>query len=422
MSASVHEVTGGRLQIREGGGSIALFGLPFFAAGVFAVLGAAGVVPVSNPGGVSDLARPLLLLLGLVFTAVGGTLVFGRKWTILDAQQRRIVRQWGLLVPLREDRLPLDGYSAVNIGFVKGDSETADRFPVSLRSRTGADVRLCSPTAYAEARAAAVAVAQHLRLDLEDATTDHPTREPVDDLGRPLQSRSQRSRAPEPAIARPSTVRSSVTRDADRLQVVIPLPRTHPVALVAGLLPLLIPAVAGPWLATFFKQTHTPDPIGWVFLGLLVLGFGVLPATTTLNALIRSRRGATIVSVSREGIVIRERGAWTTRTVASIGAADIIDVDYSTRESASVAARRAAEQQVKETPQFAAAEAALVNPRVERLLAALLRFVKSGGLTVKTTQGLTTFGAGLEDEEVQYLHAIVRRALQGHVVDPEAFA
>ena len=100
--------------------------------------------------------------------------------------------------------------------------------------------------------------------------------------------------------------------------------------------------------------------------------------------------------------------------MASIGAADIIDVDYSTRESASVAARRAAEQQVKETPQFAAAEAAVVNPRVERLLAALLRFVKSGGPTVKTTQGLTTFGAGLEDEEVQYLHAIVRRALQGH--------
>lgn len=53
------------------------------------------------------------------------------------------------------------------------------------------------------------------------------------------------------------------------------------------------------------------------------------------------------------------------------------------------------------------------GPRTERILLALARFAKGGGITVKTTHGLTTFGEGLEDEEVRYLHAIVRRALQG---------
>jgi hypothetical protein len=39
--------------------------------------------------------------------------------------------------------------------------------------------------------------------------------------------------------------------------------------------------------------------------------------------------------------------------------------------------------------------------------------VKSGGVTVKTTRGLTTFGEGLDDEEVCYLHSIIRRTLRG---------
>jgi hypothetical protein len=42
-----------------------------------------------------------------------------------------------------------------------------------------------------------------------------------------------------------------------------------------------------------------------------------------------------------------------------------------------------------------------MGPRTERLLAALARFTKGGGLTVKTRQGLTTFGKGLEDEEIR---------------------
>ena len=38
---------------------------------------------------------------------------------------------------------------------------------------------------------------------------------------------------------------------------------------------------------------------------------------------------------------------------------------------------------------------------------------KGKGIVVKTRKGLTTFGEGLADDEIQYLHAIVRRALTG---------
>jgi len=44
------QVAPDRLQIREGGGCVSLFGLPFFAAGVFVTLIGLRVVPVTNPG------------------------------------------------------------------------------------------------------------------------------------------------------------------------------------------------------------------------------------------------------------------------------------------------------------------------------------------------------------------------------------
>jgi len=409
MPTAIREISG-RLEIRDGGGGMAVFGLPFLAAGIFTMLGAAGIVPVNNGGTAPALARPLLALLGFLFSAAGGVLVFGRKWTTLDPMDRRIVRQWGALVPLRESVAALDDFSAVTIGFVRGDSDTADKFPVALKGRTGSDVTLFNATTYAEARAGAMAIARHLHVELEDASTDHPTRQAFDQLDRSFQSRMQRPGTAEPGVEPPANIRSIVTRDADQLQILIPAPRPGPIEIIAALAPLAIPAIFGPILVRTFVQTRTPIYFSGVFLGLFVFGFVVVPGMACLNTLLRSRRGLTMVAVSREGILIRRRRVWRTRTVASIEAAAIVDVDYSTRESAAASARHVAEQRALQTHGQAAVN---LSPRTERLLSALAGLVRSGGVTIKTNQGLTTFGEGLEDEEVRYLHAIVRRALRG---------
>ena len=65
-------VTPERLQIREGGGCMSVFGIPFFAAGVFLFLSLLGIVPVSNADDLPTLAWPLLVLMAIAFTAVGG--------------------------------------------------------------------------------------------------------------------------------------------------------------------------------------------------------------------------------------------------------------------------------------------------------------------------------------------------------------
>jgi hypothetical protein len=50
---------------------------------------------------------------------------------------------------------------------------------------------------------------------------------------------------------------------------------------------------------------------------------------------------------------------------------------------------------------------------MERLMTAASKWSKGRGVIVKSRQGLTTFGQGLDDDEIRYLHSVVRRALLG---------
>ena len=406
MRPLFRKVAPDRLEIREGGGCMTVFGLPFFGAGVFMLLAVAGLIPVE---GDDDLATRIVLpLLGIVFTLVGGGLSFGRAWTIVDGTRREVIKQWGLLVPMRSESERVDNLTSVALEFQKGDSDSADTFRVSLKARTGRHIQLCSSTQFADARSCAIAVAEMLRVDFEDASTDHPVRLMAGQVEMPLQQRLQMEGRPSGSPQRPSNARSNVQRERDALRITIPTPRSHPIAYVLTLIPVALATAFATSMHEFFRQTRTPAPVGWAFLGFCLLFFGVLPAVTALNGYLRTRRGGTIVTVSPSGIGIQERGAWRTGRLNSLPAVDILDIDFSTRESVGHVARLAAEQRARDLSE---ARSTPIGPRTERMLKSLSRFAQADGITIKTRQGFTTFGKGLDDEEILYLHALVRQAL-----------
>jgi hypothetical protein len=412
MAALYRRVAPDRIQIREGGGCLGVFGLPFFAAGVFLLLSSMGLVPMEK--GDDLLTRLMLPFMGIVFTAVGGTLSFGRAWTTVDGTRREIVKQLGLMVPMHSTTRLIDDFTALALEFERGDSDSADTYPVVLKARSGRNHRLCSSTEYADARGCATSVAELLRLDFEDATTDHPVRLTVGQTEMPLQQRLQMEGRESGSAERPANTRCKVLREPNALLITIPTRRTHPVAFALTLIPVAISAVfVGP-LSQFFRQTRTPDPMAWAFLGFIILFFGVLPAMTAINGYLSERRGGTIVTVSPSGIGIQERGAWKAGRVNSLAAADILDIDFSTSESATSSARLAAEQRVRDAYAKPGESAPTIGPRTERLLKAVTRIAQhrhGHGITIKSRQGLTTIGQGLDDDEVRYLHAIIRRAL-----------
>jgi hypothetical protein len=189
-SGPFRQVAPDQLQVREGGGCLCLFGLPFLAAGILVTLIGVGIVPVQNAAQVPAWAWPLILLMGLIFVAVGGDLVLGRRWTTLDTGRGIIRKQWGLLVPLRGEEYPAHDYEAVLLSFETGDSDTADRYPVLLRAGTGrADLALSSTSQYGESRDQAAAVARFLGFPLVDTSTDHESVTRADRVDAPFQER-----------------------------------------------------------------------------------------------------------------------------------------------------------------------------------------------------------------------------------------
>jgi len=406
--AAVNEVSPGRLEIREGGGCLALFGLPFFLTGIFMILTSFGIVTMRSDG--EAVTRAAAFGLGVVFTFVGALLVFGRGITSIDVGQHVVTKQWRVLLPVRRWTYQLGDYTTVTLAFVRGDSDSADKYPIGLKGTTVAPLPLCRPTQYAEARQCAAAVARHLGLDIEDTSTDHPARVTSSEVDATLQDRL-RATTTAAAPARPSVMASDVSDGGGSLRITIPMPPLHPVLAIGGLFPAAVATGMLAWLGFF----STPRPLAlieWIFFSLLFVGFGVLPAASVVSRWLRSRVGRTIVTVTPQELRVQARGIFRTRTVTTVSASEILDVDYSTKESMMISARRNAEAETA-TMRKIPSSAATSGPSTEWVFGVLSWFLKGKGIIVKTRTGLTTFGEGLADDEIQYLHAIVRRALTG---------
>ena len=394
------QVAPDRLELREGGGCLALFGVPFLAAGIFVILIGAGVVPIQNARDIAFWLWPLIVVFGLVFAGVGGALVFGRGRTVVDLSRGRLVKQWTVLVPVRRQEYSLQNYDAVIVRFEAGDSGNPDAYPVGLRPRAGgADLKVHSFPKYGDSRAGAVMLARFLRLPLVDAVTTHESVLAADHLDETLQDRLHHGDDRPDIVARPLRMHTQVVESASEVRVVIPGSRFNVGTVLGFVVPVTVLVFVAPNLIRFFVRTRTPDFVQFFFLGFLALVCVVLPLLHGLNAVRRTVRGQTLVTVTPDTIVVDVRDAWRTRETR-IAAADVLDIDYGTAEAAVDAARPT----VKMVGQGRA---------VPRWLAALTRFARSKGITLKTKERLVNFGAGLPDEELRYLYAVIKRVLGG---------
>ncbi len=400
-----------QLRIREGGGCLSLFGLPFFVAGVFVTLIGVRVVPVSNAADVPAWAWPLISLMGLAFVAVGGGLMLGRRWITLDRAQGAIRKQSGLLVPMKGAEYSLRDYEAVTLRFEAGDSDSADRYLVLLKARTGqADFLLSTSTMYGESRDRAAAAAKFLDLPLVDASTDHESVVAAHQADATFQERLRAGEGRREEAVRPLRMQTQVRESGSAVEIVLPGPGFRPGSLVGLIVSVGLLTYVAPELLRFFRQTHTPETVQIVIFGVAVLFLVLVPLRGVINSAVLAARGRTVVTATAAGIVIDEHDAWRAKSMRIPGA-DILGLDYGTADARLHSARRFAAQRAPQVGQ--AALSAGPDRPAPRWLVALGRFAKAKGIIVKGRNGLITFGAGLPDDEIRYLYAVVSRALGG---------
>jgi hypothetical protein len=333
--------------------------------------------------------------MSMAFLAVGGALVFGRRWLTLDPASGSLTRRRGLLIPMQAEHRSLGEFNAVVMAFQAGDSESPDCYPVRLRAISGKDFIIRSPTKFEEGRAQAEFLSRFLRLPLADATTDHEVVVSPERASDTLQERLISSTAQTESVERPPGMRSQVSESGGKTLIVIPARKSRGAAAFAGLVSCVMMLIVAPALWRFFSRSDAPAGSRLLFLIIFVFLFGVLPLVS-IGLAFGAVRNRTVVTASPSGLVIERRGLRRTR-ITEVSAAGILDVDYSTFEGTLESARRSTEMR-----QPASAGG---------LFAALKRWIPTKGIIVKSRQGLVTFGEGLAAEELRFLKWVLTKAL-----------
>ncbi|NTU83795.1 MAG: hypothetical protein HGA45_31220 [Chloroflexales bacterium] len=369
-----------RLDVSEGGGCLALIGLPIFLQGLLTTFMAIGSVLRANGGEVNPWGLVMGGPVGLAFLAVGSLLIFGRRWTVLEQGRPFIARQWGLLVPMRQEELSLANFAAVALRFHKSDHNNVQYYLIGLKARGGGqDLALYKDADYGAGRARAAQVATLLGLPLEDATTSIAVVLAPGQVEAPLQERlrergieSGEGERYEPATV-PPQMRSQVEDLGGQVHISIPGPNKT-IALIAQLvIPIGFAIYFGPSPLALFRR---PDMLADIpadlrimysaYVVFLLIFFILAPILNFIIAGIGALRRRTRVSVTPGELVIEERETWRTRTTR-IAAGEIVGLDR----------------------------------------------MPAKGVSVKYRRGMATFGAGLPDAELDYLRALVRRTLAG---------
>lgn len=388
-----------RLELKEGGGCLALFGLPFFAAGVLMALAVTGLLPMHVEA--NKKWTPLALgAMAVLFTATGAIMVFGRQWLIIDLTRRCVIRQYGLLLPFRTHERLLSEFNALLIVHDPGNSDSPERFPVRFRALNGQDFIISKPGKFGESLAQAEYLSALLRLPLVDTTTDHET---LVDSGKGVLNLQERAITEEetPAPTRPPKMRALVTETAEKAILVIPTGGSWIAGALGIVFPLFVLLVVLPGIMRFFARANAPHFIQYGFLLFLTLIFVLPTLIGSLNLMVGSKRKRMTVTATPDGLTLEQRTAWRKHS-KFVPIADLLDIDCSTIDGAirSVKASSA---------RFNSA-----SPGAERLVQVLKKYVPSKGIIVKTRSELLTFGEGLPADELRYVLWVLRRALGGH--------
>jgi hypothetical protein len=411
LSGTSWRVTSNQLVVKEGGGCLGIFGLPFLAAGVFLVLAAVGIVPMENAAEAPAWAWPVMAGMGLVFVGVGGGLALGRRWVTVDTGRNLVLSQWGPLLPLRTQEHRLGGFEEVRLVLRPGDGDSSDHYDVILRPRGGGkEVPLSSSALYGESRELAAAVAKLTGFPLMDASTPGGERIPPEEVDLPFQDRAPGETGGSLPAPRPMRMQSQVRESFRGVEIFLPQPSFRLTRLLGPGIAMGVLVLFGRPFLQFFRETETPFPVQVVFMGFLAFLFLVLPLLSILHGVLLSVRGGTLVTVSREGMTLEERGAFGSK-VSRIPAADILGVDHGALHAVLSSVRREAEERIlgsRRTPPGTAADYSEPG-----WMHVLKRLAPGRGVMVKTRKDVVSFGAGLPDDEVRYLRAIVVGALKG---------
>jgi hypothetical protein len=405
-------ITPSQLKITQGGGCISVFGMPFLLAGIFVTLMGLQVIRVENASEVPLWGWPVMVLMGAVFTCVGGFLVFGRTWITIDTGSGTVSEVKGIITPVKRQDYRLAEFDRIMLDFIAGDSDTADTYEVKLRKISGGNLKLSSSAQYSDSYEKAVFLAGFMKMMLEDNSTENTAVLKPEDLDGSLRSRLVRHAEALKTAYPPENMKCKISEDMGGLQIEIPSGGFG----FSGLIPLII-AAGVTWyffdsFIPFFKHTNTPEPVALFFTAFVLIFFFLLPVLSFIKSIIRSMRNRAVLKIMPGELELTYIDAWT-KKVVNIPVPDIIDMDYSTASNQKASFRTSTINRTGDTSRDYA-NTLSPDSRAFKVIEYLSRFVRSKGIVIKTRKDIYTFAQGLPDNEVLYIFSLIAGRLKDY--------
>jgi len=397
-----------KMERRNGGGCLILFGLPFLAAGIFMILTAAGVsgVPIDE-----DMPALFLFAFGLVFGGAGAALMFGRSGITIDRTSMQVTKWWGFMVPMKTTRYDLTRFDRVTVGKeVRSDSNSSKMvFPVRLAGSAGIDdLEYDAPVDYPAARRLSEDLARYTGLDIEDSMSGRKVMRQVGDLDETVRQRHRRTRERIPLPDPPWELTSTISDEVEGTVVDIPPPGLTP----ANLAPLIPVLFFGGMVGLFFLPSllRANDSHGTqiIFGGFLGFFFILLPVATALGQVLRKTRHRVTVTASQKMLRV-EQGVGRRRKVVEIAGTDLEEFELVGKKKIFEEAISENSQERDPTGDHAQKIRRLLAP--DSMLGRLARMAMRSEIVARSDTVTIRFGRDLPEDELLYLHAILLRAL-----------
>jgi hypothetical protein len=398
------------LEFTSGGGCLSLFGLPFLLAGLFIMQIPLGLIPVEHEN--EPWMRFFFPVFGGIFAAVGTALVFGRSGLILDRTRGRAVQWWGLIAPMKRKEYLLEAIGQVDLDFSRGDSDSADTWPVTLSGGgLPKPIAVARPTEFAEARRFAEELARFLNKPLVDSSTgERVTRDP-DHLDESYRDRIRRTKeGSAPAPPQPPEMRTRVEHTGDGIVLNIPGPEIRwyhyfPVAVSL--------AIAGSVAFFFLPAILTlpmPEIVRYLALGFIGLVFVAGPVLSALLHVLRLKNQFERVTVTKAFLRV-ETLRQGKRSTAEIPLDELEDLSAPSVRSVMDDVEMPGKKKVfigdTGTPRMPDGRP------VPRFLLSLVKLAGSKGIIARSDRTVIEFAQGLAEAETLYLHAVIRKKIAG---------
>jgi hypothetical protein len=306
----------------------------------------------------------------------------------------------------------LDAIHHVEMDFSSGDSDSAATWPVRLRSEGIAKpIAVVQPVSFAEARQVAEELSRFLRKPLVDGSTgEQITRDP-DHLDESYRDRARRTGEAAAIVPpEPPGMRTRVERTGDGCVFHIPGPPLSGFHYIPVLFPIAFAGVVAWFFLPMILTLPMPEFIRYFFLGFIGLFFIAGPVVSTLLNVLRLKNQFERITVTKAFLRV-EALKQGKRTIVEISIDELEDLVAPTRRALMDTIEVPG---MKKVPLGNTGTPRMPDGRpVPRFILSLMKMTISRGIVARSDKAVVEFAGGLDEAEVAYLFAIIRKTIAG---------